>query len=191
MKVETKKFTLDEVFHQNPAQWVQDTARDHQCKWGFLIADDQVGFCAFDENRWVIQEKTKELFSPEKFARIQQLYLFGPSSQVFLWREGGADFKASLIREIKELDAENSLDPAYMDETYYFWGSAQAEQAPENFTRLAEKERGFSFDIPIVIPANRQAGFGVRHYFREDEDGQVTIAYSRLIDIVEIEGGNR
>jgi len=191
MKVETKNFTLDEVFHQDPAQWVQDTARDHQCMWGFLIADDQVGFCAFDENRWVIQEKIKDLFSPDDFSKIQQLYLFGASSQVFLWREGVANFKASLIREIKELDAENSLNPAYMDETYYLWGSAQAKDETGKFTRMAEKERGFSFDIPKVIAENRQAGFHVRHYFREDEDGQVNIAFSRLIDIIEIEGGSR
>lgn len=191
MKVETKKLTLDEMFHQDPAQWVQANALDYQCKWGFLIADDRVGFCAFDKSGWVIQEKTKELFSPLNFAKIQQLYLFGTSSQVFLWREGVTDFKASIIKETEEISAQNSLDPAYMDETYYFWGSAQAKDETGKFTRMAEKERGFSFDIPKLIPANRQAGFRVRHFFREDEDGQVTIAFSRLIDIVEIEGGNR
>jgi len=191
MKVETKKHILDEVFHQDPAQWVQNTARDHQCKWGFLIADDQVGFCAFNENAWVIQDKTKELFSPENFAKIQQLYIFGPTSQLLLWREGVTDFKASIIRDIEEPSAEISMDPVFMDETYYLWGNAQAEPSSENFTRMAEKDRGFSFDIPDDIPPNRQVGLHVRHYFQEDEDGQVTIAFSRLIDIIEIKGGSR
>lgn len=191
MKVETKKLTLDEMFHQDPAQWVQDTARDHQCMWGFLIADDRVGFCAFDKSGWVIQEKTKELFSPLNFAKIQQLYLFGTSSQVFLWREGVTDFKASIIKETEEISAQNSLDPAYMDETYYFWGSAQAEQEPKSFIRMAEKDRGFNFDIPREIRENQQAGLRVRHYFQEDEDGQITIAFSRLMSIERIEGGSK
>lgn len=191
MKVETNKFTLNEVFRQDPAQWVQATARDHQCKWGFLVADDRVGFCAFNENGWLIQEGTRELFSPENFARIQQLYLFGTSFQVFLWREGVADFKASIIKETEDISTDKSLEPAYMDETYYFWGSAQAEQAPKSFTRMAEKDRGFSFDIPCDLPANRQAGLRVRHYFQEDEDGQVTIAFSRLMSIERIKGGSK
>lgn len=186
MKTEAKKITLDSSFRVDPLNWLESEAKKLGAEWVFVIADDQVGFCGFKNNSLTIQEKTRALFTPICLKKIQQLFIFGEYSQLHIWCAGNGEYFASLIAD-DPASSENSTEiPNHIDEIYYLWGDAQADLVSQGFTRLSEEGRGFSFDLPKVLKKDCHAGFSIRHYIQEDEDGQRFIAFSRLTGLTEL-----
>ena len=185
MKLLAQQVALGGAFEEDLISWLQTKAEEHGLKYLLIIADDAVGFGKYEGGDFLVDAQVEGVLHPGGVKKIQQLYLFGDRAQILIWREGHL-FKGSLIEDtdLPEKDADGV--PPFAEEVYYLWGGARENQEDPAFTLLEEPERGFKLRIPLKILPKKQAGLKVRHYYQEDDEGQLYIAFSRLVDIVEI-----
>jgi CRISPR-associated protein (TIGR03984 family) len=117
---------------------------------------------------------------------LQQVRLFGPAGELFVWRVDNG-FAARSITKADEANAD-ALD----DEWYWLWGwRRDAADEQNGFTLLTEGAQGLRHAVPLVGLANGQrVALVVRHYLDYDDDsGEARIALSRLVKIESIKMG--
>jgi len=180
-----KPFQLSANFQKKPIDEIHTIMKTNSLTYLYAIEDDGITWGKFDNNKKLTL--SKDGFLADGSEKLQQVYLFGQFQQILLWRNG-QQFSANSITDVELPDKDSDGLETYREEKYFLWGSAKEVDTTEPFSRLVEEDRGFQFAVPIKLEPGDQAALTVRHYFDYDNDGQCTIAFSRLVDLVKMEG---
>lgn len=126
--------------------------------------------------------------SPElQVAKLLQLRVFGPHSELFLWRDS-----AGLHGRIITDGAGETTH--FLDEPQILWGNKRGPRVHdcEGFTPLADGDQGNIHAVPLKIPnerlgdnnTDRPVRLWLRHYITQDEEtGLARIRDSRLLHL--------
>lgn len=172
-------------FKSDPEKSILDAAATYGMTILLAFADDGVVWGKSTGDALVLcSQEVFDALTITGITKLQQLYLFGPRGQILLWRES-ASFRASIIQDDGLPVEDENGSPVYFDEEYFLWGSAVEAESTAPCTTLVEENRGFVLKIPLQLTANQQASLKVRHYTTQDPDGQLYIAFSRLVDLVQ------
>lgn len=160
-------------------------------KWALAHCDDGVTWGRWDaaEGRWLLASGVKPDVSPRPArGRLQQLRLFGPEAEVFIWRDG-EELLGRVLKDADALPAEDPLRPS--KENRILLGDHVLESLPNGFTHVGDRA-GQHQVLPLAVGdeqlQTRRARLSVRHYWQQDpESGAVRVAATRLVDVF-IEG---
>lgn len=156
-------------------------------KWALAHCDDGVTWGRWDaaEGRWRLASDVKSEVSPRPAReRLQQLRLFGPEAEVFIWRDG-EELLGRVLKDADAMPAEDPLRPS--DENRILLGDYVLESLPNGFTHVGDRA-GLHQVLPLAVDNpqlnDRQARLKVRHYWAQDpETGAVRIVATRLVDV--------
>ncbi len=171
-----REFSIGEAFANDPFGWLHKQALTLDLPWLLIHTeegplwgrcDKETGLSTSDHAFPAFQLKGIE-------KTLIELRLFGQNGEMLVWRTE-ADFTARLL-----MDGPSGGDNT-LEELCLLWGVP--EQSRSGYTLMSEGERGLRHAIPLVVPKNGRAGLRVRHYLHEDEEGQLFIAGSRLVDL--------
>ncbi len=173
---------ISEIRTSNLALVLSAQARSYGLRWLLAHADDGVIWGEFRPDGLHTSSDAFPHISPSlRVETLQQMRLFGPLSELLIWRDGSF-WQARLIKD------EVGEPHEYFDEAYLLWGN-NAEQKKDGFVLLREGKEGLRHAPPLnyegPLPANLKdcTFIKVRHYLAYDEDDQAYIAYSRLVSI--------
>lgn len=174
-RIETPRWTTDEEL----LRWLSEQAQAHALPYLLAHADDGIvwGRRGPDGSLTFPGSRFKGVGAALRLVTLQQARLFGPQSELFLWRTQDG-FAASL-----RTDASLPSDTYLETQTYVLWGEAQATSG--GFTLMHEGQQGMRHAIPLELPTKARAALAVRHYVAFDH-GQAYIAASRLLDLVRL-----
>lgn len=172
-------------FGENLQQWLVEKASKYNLRWLLAHADDGVSWGRLAEGQLLVASDPAKPYAPAlRAATLQQLRLFGPTGELYLWR--GADGWYGRL-----LDGRADATQETFTTQYLLWGD-QEEARANGFVWLADGQEGLRHAPPLPPDKAFQAGqhylaLQVRHYVAYDEDGQAYVAASRLvkIDLVE------
>ncbi len=199
-------FTVATADLQNPAEWLQTQAQQHELKWLLAHSDDGVNWGRYDAerqklftSRGVLDEQLaltperspllKELRQADaaipalRVETLQQARLFAAHAELLLWRDGDQQFHARLIRDETDEAKADWLDA--FDEAQMLWGT-HGIALPEGFTLLRDGAQGLRHAVPwlcrmdsAVEGKTTPPQLVVRHYLARNEDC-ARVALSRL-----------
>jgi CRISPR-associated protein (TIGR03984 family) len=146
-------------------------------KFALAHADDGVIWGWFDTD-WHWSGKAHRTVSPQlRLATLQQIRLFGPSTEVFLWRIGNG------LAGRMASDAASDR-PQCLEEPHLLWGDQRDEHFTDadGFVVWREGAMGHLHAIPKLLnsDASQRPALIVRHYVEPDKDGCTQIIGSRL-----------
>ena len=173
-------------FNESPLAAIGELMQNHELEYALAIEDDGITLGKRQKDG-TLATKTPA-FLTDGPHKIQQLYLFGPTGQILIWRKDEGFCISRIDDQQLPPNDEYGLVSHY-DDIHMLWGNAAETQPADTFTMMQEADRGFRFWIPLTIEPPQQAGLVVRHYLQQDEDGQCYVPYSRLVDIVQIQEG--
>ncbi|XWX04055.1 CRISPR-associated protein Csx19 [Aggregatilineales bacterium SYSU G02658] len=114
---------------------------------------------------------------------LQELRVFNADVEGLLWRDGTA-WRARWLGEAPPA-AEHS-EASYeecIDEGYLLWGN-KVEEVIDGFSRLRDGAQGLRHAVPLPLKdGDLPLRLVVRHYLKADEDGQIVVDLSRLVDL--------
>ncbi|MBU1659929.1 MAG: TIGR03984 family CRISPR-associated protein [Chloroflexi bacterium] len=171
---------VEETFAKNPKCWLQAKAGEHDLTCLLAYADDGVIWGRLTENgELTLSGDAFEKVAVELRARtLQQVRLFGPEGELFLWRADGS-FSYRIIADGKQ-KPKNALE-----DNYWLWGTGY--QTNGAFTMMKEGRQGFFHAPPLKDAAGKRGGLRVRHYVEFDQKtGQAYISHSRLVGLKEV-----
>ena len=183
-KVMTKPIRIDGKPVEDPLDWIEKRMCEHGLPYLLAHADDGVIWGRRNKGNGLVLsgQVFPELKVELRAKTLQELRLFGPAGEIFLWRTEDGFATRPL------LDG-SSPSREVIDDLQLLWG--RAKDAGSGFTCMEEGERGLRHAPPLDIPNGKRACILVRHYLDHDEEGQTFIAYSRLVDLkTEEEDGN-
>jgi CRISPR-associated protein (TIGR03984 family) len=172
--------------------WLIAQAKTNAFTWLLAHDEDGVIWGRIDESRLTTSHDASNenshasSISPElRTDTLQQARLFGPQGELFVWRDGMANWRFRLIRVVKE--GEESEFNEAIEEKYILWGT-DPEPLSEEFTLMSDGAHGMRHIVPIRVEgrfdeSTRPLRLQVRHYLNEDQTGFVYIAESRLVDL--------
>ncbi len=122
---------------------------------------------------------------------LQQARLFGVQAELHIWRDGDGTWHGRWLRDVADGETPNWSES--FDEPQLLWGTYGA-RLEHGFTLLEDGAQGLYHAVPIEIPLNEEANgqlkqsvrLNIRHYLAYDEQEQVYVAVSRLVNV---EGG--
>jgi len=177
---------------------LEKEAQSIQAQWLLAHADDGLFWGRITKGRLIVPEviedvATADPIMPEyKFdiaklneTTLQQLWLFGPVSEAFLWRsEHGWQIRR--ITNQQRPDGSTSLTQA-INEDYLLYGT-QSEKTKQGFTVVRDGQQGLRYAFPDVLTLDtketeRRLKLKVRHYLSTTDDGFVSIGASRLVTL--------
>ena len=164
-------------FSSDPTQALSDQARSHGMRWLLAHADDGVIWGEFRDDELHLSSDPFPGVSPLLRAEtLQQARLFGPRSELLLWR----DDVAWIGRLIQDCAACEPCE--YYDEAHLLWGN-KAERSKDGFVLLRQGKEGLRHAPPMISTDLLPVRLKVRHYLAYDRDGQAYVVYSRLVSI--------
>ncbi|HMR68473.1 MAG TPA: CRISPR-associated protein Csx19 [Anaerolineae bacterium] len=198
-------FTPAPDFIADPRQWLDNWLGQHPAlvMQGLLAHADDGVIWGKVEHRVVTL--SSQLYYPNispafQAQTLQQLRLFGPQAELYLWRTAELTFQARLLQDqdLTSLLNQSGLSPtSYFDEAQILWGDRPDESyAPQNGFMPVAEGQGLRHTPPVTVPAaafdpennRRPLRLYVRHYLTTDEIGQTRINLSRLVKVDCIEG---
>lgn len=169
-------------FQGDVAAWLQGQGSADGASWLLAHADDGV---IWGEWRTDGLHLSSDVFlRPELTAKLQaktllQARVFGPDAEMFLWRTDNG-WRGRWVRDGQGEPTD------ILDEPQLLWGTTR-EDYQDGFVLLAEGAEGLRHAPPIAeakLPQDKMKRFRlqlhVRHYLKDDEDGQARVAFSRL-----------
>ena len=177
------------AFDDDPAGWLSNFGRAHAMSTLLAHADDGVVWGRIDDGGLRTARDVfpgQHSFAVLRAGTVQQARLFGPDSELLLWRGEGA-WRARRI-----LDGQGGAVEAY-DEWQLLWGT-RAEEARDGFTLVAEGAQGLRHAPPVEVRSELFAPaqgrhplrLQVRHYLEtEPESGLLRVALSRLVRVTD------
>lgn len=203
-KLDLTHFTPAQDFIADPRQWLDNWLGQHPAlvMQGLLAhADDGVIWGKVEQSVVTLSSQYYPDTSPALQAQtLQQLRLFGPQAELYLWRTAELTFQARLLQDqdltsLPNLSGRSST--SYFEEAQILWGDRLDDSyAPQNGFMPVAEGQGLRHTPPVAVPA---AAFGpennrrplrlyVRHYLTTDEIGQTRIYLSRLVKVDYTEG---
>lgn len=183
-------------FAEDNGQWLIENAAEllelNEVGYALIHADDGVLWGRIEGKR-LITPPSGESTPPLRSLTVQQCRVFNSKGELFVWRESEGAWKGRLL-----IDAIG--DYRSKEKRAILYGSrVDSDQAPRGFTSIFEPGVGMRQIVPVEVPDaaleenksdekdNRRAfkddwrvTLTVVEYFSEDDDGQLTIACSRL-----------
>lgn len=159
--------------------------------WALAHCDDGVTWGRFDAETkvWRLGNQVAPSVSPPiRRQSLQELRLFGDTSEVLIWRREGK-LRARVIREHSPAadpdDASNPLRPS--NESRMLRGDHVVARYEHDFTHVGDRT-GAEQVLPLAVtPEQLRMGrvrLAVRHYYESDsETGAVRIAATRLFTL--------
>lgn len=168
-------------FADSQAAWLVKRAKSLTSKsnepiYLLLYADDGVLWGRVENEEIVIPQNCSKLPKLRSLT-VQQCRLFNSIGEIFIWREEEGVWRGrEIIDEGKDYDK--------IDEEQILFGR-KAEELNNAFTYVYEEGEGIYQVVPLKISQheldkNKRIFLSIRHYFGKDEDGQLTIEYTRL-----------
>lgn len=144
-------------------------------RYALAHCDDGVVWGRRQENeQWAWSSGIVAASPAIRLQTLQQARLFGPQTEVLIWRDG-AGWRA---RAIVEVEGEGEgRESECLSESYLLWGGPPGD-ASGDFLPLLEAGHGFQHAPPAEIA--RAGRVAVRHYVDFDSNGCARIAASRL-----------
>lgn len=170
-------------FVQDPRGWIARQAGEHGLTTLLAHADDGVLWGTVSGGELHLSHKAFPDVSPElELVTLQQARVFGPESELLIWRDGGGSWCARILRD------EPGPGTAWrFDEAQLLWGDHQEGEPVEGFALVAEGQEGRRHAVPVPqggIPFARSGyhplRLSVRHYLEDDGDGLLVVVHSRL-----------
>lgn len=165
-------------------EWLRAQAERCGLKWLLAHSDDGVTWGRMDGSQLVTSDAVAPDVSPPLRApTLQQARLFDEHGELYLWRDADLGWRARLIRAPKAGEVAAFTDS--IDEPQILWGT-RADLLPNRFSLMTDGAQGLRHVVPIEIQGSfseqtRPLRLWVRHYLREDGNGFVRIAASRLV----------
>lgn len=163
-------------FSSDPIQALSDQAKSHGMRWLLAHADDGVIWGEFrDDELHLSSDPFPGVSPPLRAETLQQARLFGPRSELLLWRDD-VICRGRLIQDCAGEPCE------YYDEAHLLWGN-KAEREKDGFVLLRQGKEGLRHAPPVSLADRLPVRLKVRHYLAYDEDGQAHVVHSRLVAI--------
>ncbi|GEM_PF-247374 len=186
--------TAEDMFSaQTLHGWLQTQAKRIDARWLLMHSDVGVMWGKFDNDlltlshEHIAQENAATL-DPKS---LQRCYLFGPTSELFLWRvEDGWRTRVYYDYALDEAPADVKTSIIlYYDEAQILSGTEKIGREAGGFTRTADGVEGLYHAVPLTAIAFvdqerrwRPLRLTVRHYIAEDEEnGALYVATGRLV----------
>lgn len=178
---------VDESFSIDSRTWLAQKMTD-EMPWLLAHADDGVIWGKRQSDRSL--KLSSDVFNDEKkypsiavslsVKTLQQARIFGPAGEILIWRSE----KGFAGRRIFEGSAppQDTLP----DEWHLLWGEPDLREYRDNFCLFVEGQQGLRHVLPIdqnPPQANQRARLCVRHYLAYDDEDQVYIEMSRLVNL--------
>jgi CRISPR-associated protein (TIGR03984 family) len=152
--------------------WLIHQAKENNLTYALVHADDGVIWGRFTDGRWSWSSDSFSDVSPKlSWVALQQMRVFGPKAEVFIWREAGV-FRGRLIQE------DGSGEQKYFDEAQLLWGKPDGE-ARDGFRLMREGAQGLLHAPPVEIATRGR--LMTRNYIDYDQDGCALVKASRLV----------
>ena len=172
-------------FHGGLKDWLEAKAVEYGFNWLLLHADDGVIWGYYDRQAAALK-LSGEVFAETRVtlrqSTLQQARLFGPQGELFVWKAAEGFLSRLILGEETPLPGQDSFD-----EVHLLWG--EAVKTRDNFTLMVEGAEKHYHTLPLTLKKGSRAGLQVRHYLNYDSTGQAYTACSRLLGLVEVEGG--
>ncbi|NOT61927.1 MAG: TIGR03984 family CRISPR-associated protein [Acidobacteria bacterium] len=159
---------------------VADLAEPGKKTFALIHLDDGVLWGRVEKGKLVVsayQDWTPQL----RTLTIQQCRLFSLKGELFIWRIAEGQWRG---RKLLDNPGE-----AYqtIEESQLLSGNRVVAQLPDSFTAIREASTGLRQVVPrtVQVDDDHRLALVVRHYLREDGDGQANIKCSRLVKLVE------
>ncbi|MCS6954353.1 MAG: CRISPR-associated protein Csx19 [Bryobacterales bacterium] len=157
-------------------------------RWALLHSDDGVTWGRFERERnaWRLSDAVKsDLCPPVREEWLQQLRLFGPKSEVLIWREEGGLWGRILLEEVARCPLDDVLRPS--EESRILLGDHVIAKLPDDFTHVGDRA-GLQQVLPLSVSTRdlqaRRVRLKVRHYWEQyPASGAVRIAATRLVEV--------
>ena len=152
-------------------RWLDDQSAAYRLSYALVHADDGVIWGRFSEGHWSWSSDAFPAVSPKlRWITLQQLRLFGPRAEVFVWLDE-AGLKGRLIQD------EKTGSQKCFDEAQLLWGKPDGA-ARGGFQLMREGAQGLLHAPPAEIA--RAGRLMTRNYIDYDVDGCVFVKASRL-----------
>ncbi len=172
------------AFETKLEDWLVKKAKSHNLCWLLAHADDgviwgQVGGDGLLTSHQAFEEV--HVSPPLDKATVQQVRLFGPNGELYLWRVNDQ-------WQMRTIDEGTGPATAYYDEPYLLWGDGKLEQCEQNegFILLRQGAEGLRHAPPLPPAPELPLCLVVRHFLDDDPDGQAYVAFSRLVSITSL-----
>lgn len=153
-------------------RWLGEQAASHSLTCALIHADDGVIWGRFADGRWLWSSDPFPDISPKlNFSTLQQVRLFGPTAEVFIWRDGSS-LKGRLIQD------DSSGNQECFDEPQLLWGKPD-DEARNGFRLMGEGAQGLLHAPPTEIATKGR--LMTRNYIDYDPDGCARVKASRLV----------
>jgi len=152
--------------------WLDAQATAYGLNYALVHADDGVIWGRFSEGHWRWSSEAFPEVSPKlRWVTLQQLRLFGPRAEVFVWRDD-SQLKGRLIQD-EETGAQECFDEAQL-----LWGRPHGE-ARNGFQMMREGAQGLLHAPPAEIA--KKGRLATRNYIDYDADHCARVKASRLV----------
>lgn len=162
--------------------WMNEQSKKGDLLWLLAHAEDGVIWGKWEAKRWQLSSDVDvDVSPPLRIQTLQQARLFGPLTEVFIWKEG-ANWCARRLRETGPGEQD------CIDEAMVLWGT-RAQPVEGGFTRLTEIiQSGMRHTVPVEVTnealEKRRLRLVVRHYLDVDEKtGEARLGISRLVQL--------
>lgn len=132
----------------------------------------------------IVHDVFPDVFPLLREETLWQLWLFGPDTELYLWRDGDR-WQRRLITEREGDERE------YYDERQMLWG-VYRQSSHDGFTLVDEGQQGLAHAAPLdVLPdafddQRHPLRLRLRHYLAEEpESGLLRVTLSRLVELYE------
>jgi CRISPR-associated protein (TIGR03984 family) len=183
---------IDTDIKSDLRHWLEDQAKKFRLQWLLLHADDGVVWGRFDGGKLVSSSEIAPTDDSEAYGispalraiTLQQARLFADHGEILLWRIAEGQWKARLVRDAQDSDAEETwVWRQCFDEPQLLWGTHGKYLEPK-FTLLWEGVQGLRHILPLQVPLDPKGKITaaprllVRHYL--NAEGCARVAASRL-----------
>ncbi len=162
--------------------WLQERATELGMGWVLAHTDSGVIWGSLRDGRLALSidafHRPGLVLNPE---RLQQARLFGPDSELLLWRGPRGAWQTTLRQDGSGTQSD------YFDEDYMLWGTQAERPAQGGFCELREGSEGIIHTPPFNTPPSENQRFMLvmRHYLQADASGMVRIVAGRLLTLKE------
>jgi CRISPR-associated protein (TIGR03984 family) len=180
----TDQVEITQEFFSSLRGWLADKMAP-EMPWLLVHADDGVIWGRRTEDGKLIassdvfgdKSRYPEIAVDLRVDTLQQVRVFGPAGELFIWRSGESFAGRSIT------DGPDTPENAF-EEKHLLWGQGAQRVFQQDFTLLAEGQQGPRHAVPLVVDGKRRPALRIRHYVDYDGEGQAFVHLSRLVDLL-------